>query len=307
MKADFPPKDLKQSVYATAAFFDVFDRPLMRREFLDYLLGVSTSKEEIEEFLQEDDGLHSRHDFYYLPGRENLLAVREARDSVSDLYWKRVWKYVPKLQIVPFIRAVAVCNTLALDNCTSDSDIDLFIITKKNRIFITRFLSTLLFHILGVRRHGEKVSGRFCLSFYVSEDSMDLDEMRLEEDPYLYYWMRSLQFVYRYEDTTYGRFYKKNAWFTQTVPDGMGDMVKSEQEVFSSVLRKIFEFVLGGFLGHWIEGLLEKKHLQRFELNKKKLGSRSDVVVNRKMLKFHNIDRRAEYNDRFFERYSSLF
>lgn len=306
MKNIFPPKNLKQSIYATAAFFDVFDRPLLRREFANYLLGVSAFQEEIEEFLRKDRTLSSRHDYYYLPGREELLAVREARDSISDLYWKQVWKYVPKLQMVPFIRAVAVCNTLALDNCTSDSDIDLFIITKKNRIFITRVLSTLLFHVFGVRRHGEKVSGRFCLSFYVSEDGMNLSEMRLKDDAYLYYWMRSLEFVYRADGIIYQRFYKKNTWFTDLVPHGMGEMLKSQRKTIARGVGWLSELLLGGLLGNWIEGLLEKKHLRRFDANKKNLGPGSDVVVNRKMLKFHNIDRRAEYNNRFFESYSSL-
>lgn len=166
--------------------------------------------------------MRSRHDFYFLPDREEILAVREARDAMSDLYWKRVWKYVPLLQMVPFIRAVAVCNTLALDNCTSDSDIDLFIITKKKRVFTARVLSALLFHLYGIRRHGDKVAGRFCLSFYVSEDGMDLNNMRLAEDPYLYYWMRSLVFVYRADDSMYERFYKKNSWFLRHVPGVWG-------------------------------------------------------------------------------------
>lgn len=305
MKASFPPKNLKHSVYATAAFFDVFERPLLGREFQNYLLGVEPISEEIEEFLRKDTKLHSRHDYYFLPGREEVLATREARDAMSDVYWKKVWKYVPLLQMVPFIRAVAVCNTLALDNCTSDSDIDLFIITKKNRIFLARVLSGILFHLLGVRRHDDKVAGRFCLSFYLSEDAMNLDDMRLKNDAYLYFWMRSLEFVYRDSDTIYSRFFEKNTWFTDHIHGGMGRMLKSKRKWYR-FLGRLQEFLFGGFLGDWIEGWLEKKHQARFASRKKELGPNADVVVSRTMLKFHNIDRRAEYNERFFQRYESL-
>lgn len=306
MKGNFPPKNVQQSVYATAAFFDVFDRPLQRREFFEFLLGPQLLQEDIDEFLRKDAKLGRRDEYYFLPGRENLIHVRAARDAVSDLYWKRVWRYVPKLQMVPFIKAVAVCNTLAIDNCTTDSDIDLFIITKRGRIFTARVFATLLFHLLGVRRHGNKVAGRFCLSFYVSEDGMNLEKMQLENDVYLYYWMRSLDFVYRADDQIYRRFYRKNPWFTASLPYGPGDRVKSRRRFLSRFVGRFFEFLLGGFLGSWFERFLEKKHLSRFEARRKKLGPEADVAVSRTMLKFHNIDRRREYNEQFFERYNAL-
>ena len=47
--------------------------------------------------------------------------------------------FLPFIQTVPFIKMVAVCNTLGYDNAAKDSDIDLFIIAKRGRLFIVRF------------------------------------------------------------------------------------------------------------------------------------------------------------------------
>ena len=62
--------------------------------------------------------------------------------------------FLPFIQTVPFIKMVAVCNTLGYDNAAKDSDIDLFIIAKRGRLFIVRFYSSTVF-APGVRRHGK--------------------------------------------------------------------------------------------------------------------------------------------------------
>lgn len=306
MNMKFPPTRLRESIYATVCFFDVFDKPVHRRDFFRYLFGVEGYQEDVDEFLAKEKRLGRRGDYYFLPGREETVAVKDSRGPVNDLYWKKVMRYVPKLHKVPFIQAVAVCNSLAFENCTSESDIDLFIITKKGRIFIARVLSGILLHLLGVRRHKEKVAGRLCLSFYVAEDGMDLSGLVKEDEVYLYYWMRSLEFVYRRDDKIYGRFYKKNKWFLKEVPGGMGAMHGNKRSFFSRIVSGLFEFVLGGKLGDFVESRLEKRHLKRFDKRKKELGAKSDVVVSKKMLKFHNIDRRNDFNQAFFERYRRI-
>lgn len=303
MKLNFPPQGLGESIYATVCFFDVFDKPVHRREFTQYLLGVQASQDDVDGFLAKDKRLGRRDEYYFLPGREEVLAAREARAPVTDLYWKKVSKYVPKLHKIPFIKAIAVCNSLAFEHCNSESDIDLFIITKKNRIFLARVLSGILLHLYGVRRYKNKIAGRFCLSFYVAEDGMDLEEMVKENEVYLYYWMKSLEFVYRRDENIYRRFYKRNEWFRQQVPYGMGNMLASERTWFARSVCSLLEFVLSGWFGNVLESRFEKRHLERFEEQKQRLGEEADVVVNRKMLKFHNVDKRDEFNRTFFENY----
>ncbi len=52
---------------------------------------------------------------------------------------------------------VAVVNSLAMHASDTDSDIDLFIVSDPNRMWLVRILSTFIFHILGVRRYGSKI------------------------------------------------------------------------------------------------------------------------------------------------------
>lgn len=277
MNQKFPPNSLKESAYALAAFFDVFDRPLRKEDF--YRCCEGFSEDEIDGLLSgiekgEDERLSFKDGYYFLKGRDGIVDVFEERCGINEKFWKKTRKYVPKLYNVPFIRSVSVCNTLSFDNCDEDSDIDLFIVVKDGRIFTARTLASLLFHLFGVRRHGQKIAGRFCLSFFATEDMFErIDEVAQKPvDPYFFYWKKFLSGF------------------------------KRRQEFFVDMREKFF----GGSLGDVLEKWLEKKHLQRYEMRKKELGPNADIVVSKNMLKFHNVDKRKEFNEKFFERYDKL-
>ena len=51
---------------------------------------------------------------------------------------KKSKKYVKFMQMLPFVRTVALCNSLSFYNAEKESDIDLFIITESKRLFFAR-------------------------------------------------------------------------------------------------------------------------------------------------------------------------
>ena len=111
---------------------------------------------------------------------------------IEDVLWRRVMRFAPMLRFVPGVRMVAVCNSLALGEVRPESDIDLFIVARAGWLFRVRFLSVLLMQILGVRRYGKKIAGRFCLSFYVDERALDLSWVDMPGD-YMERWLSSLR------------------------------------------------------------------------------------------------------------------
>jgi len=303
MKKNFPPKTILESVYSTIAFFDVFDRPIKRIEFPDYMLGRNVNYDNLRDFLDEDVNIDSNDGYYFLRGRREIVAGARFKNDVSDEFLARARRQMFVFNFIPFVRAVAVCNTVAFGAASPESDIDLFVITGRGRIFLARALTTLFFHILGVRRYGDKVAARLCLSFFVSEDGMHLDSVRRPDDVYLFFWMKTLIFIYVDSDDFVKDFYSANKWFLK-VSDV--EFTQKSGVKFYSFLKSIFEFFLGGRFGDFLEMQLRKWHLKRFEKRKKSLGITADVVVNDEMLKFHNVDRRGEFNDLFFENYGEI-
>lgn len=306
-----PPQSLQQSIRSTLCFFDLFDYPLTFEELKFYLLSVQQfSDEEIVSSLEHDASVVLKDGFYCLKGSEGHVNSRKVRSVIAANYFKKLRRFLPFIRLVPFVKMVAVCNTLAIGCPTAKSDIDLFVVSKKNRIFLVRTLTTVLFHLLGVRRHNEKIAGRFCLSFFVSDEKLDLsDLLKNKNDVYFMYWFRTLQPLYGRE--TFQKFVEANVWAKEYFPD-LKDVDSGNMKPFwksGRIYRLIalfWEFVLGGFLGDFLEGIFSKKHLKRHALNMKSLTGGSSVIVNKYMLKYHNVDRREEYRQMFFEKLLKL-
>ncbi len=297
-------KDLKERVYATLVFFDLFDRPLTLDEIYHYRLG-NIEKRELENFLQNDHRILLKEGLYFFADRKNVFENFLEKQIISRKLWRKVGFFLPIIRLVPFVRLVAVCNTLAFDAPTLDSDIDLFIITKKGRIFLTRTIVTLLFSILGVRRHGNKIAGRFCLSFYLADDALDIHSIKLDNDVYLPFWMASLKVFFGRQ--CHLDFLKSNNWLTAFFDRELEpDLQVLKKEPWFAVFGRFGEFVFGGKLGDLIELKLKNFYQKRFQKNKNALGDDASIVVNSSMLKFHNIDRRKDIMESFKKRFDEV-
>lgn len=222
-------------------------------------------------------------------------------NSLEEKYWKRAKVYVGMLRVVPFLRMVAVCNNLAFGKVSEKSDIDLFIVAKGGRLFIVRFFVTLILHLMGVRRHGKKVAGRFCLSFFIDDSALDLSSLAIEKDIYLAYWVKSV--VPLLDDGVHLEFLSQNRWVEEYF---------ERDESFDSDVAclgggdfaaKFFEMVFGGRVGDFIEKWLKNWQMRRALKKAKNAGGEASLVVKEHVLKFHNIDRRREYRNRWFQTY----
>lgn len=107
--------------------------------------------------------------------------------------------------LFPQVQMVALCNSRAMGEAAENSDIDLFIVVRKNNLWTTRFIVTTITSIFGVRRrntHGlekrspeyiKRTKDKFCLSFFITENAMNLEGIRLQpNDPYLDRWIYTL-------------------------------------------------------------------------------------------------------------------
>lgn len=271
------------SILATLAFFRLFGRPLSRPELQRWLWGHGRLTAEMPRQVTERNG------YLYLPGD---YPDREQQERVNRALHEKCRKYLPMLRHIPGIRFCGVGNTLAFDAATEDSDIDLFIIARKDMLWWVRWWVTALLHLRGVRRHGKKVAGRFCLSFFVDESAMDLSKVAIEDDVYLRYWIATLQPIFGRQ--TFRRFRDANAPFvlskipyafveSPTPPDGGNVLL---EKLLLSIGRPLL----------WMTRWVQRQKMRHLPV---KLGPGAYVVVNDHMLKFHNNDRRLSFRDKW--------
>lgn len=296
--------ELVDAALATIRFFDLFDFPLTAEEVFDYLykypnpLHIKELKATLDHLVQEGK-LAEIKGYFVQPGRESIIETRKTRKFIAEKFWNRTKLYGHYMRSIPFVRMIAVCNNLAYDNSSEQSDIDLFIVVRPGRMWLARFLMTVVLHFFGVRRYGDKIAGRFCLSFFVTGDQMDISQFELKpEDPYLAYWTKNLRPIFG--SLTYRDFRDKNQEWLSNYGLHFDDSFRKHMYHYEDGrLKKIAEWMLGGFVGDLFErilkGTLKKKTLRSMQ----NLGPEANVIVTDEILKFHNHDRRQEFLERW--------
>lgn len=311
--------NLQQAILRTFAYYDTFAFPLTADEVWRWLFpaaGVTAdgwTREGCDTALGElvaARQLGKKDEFYFLPRREETVAIRRERTARSVKLWARAASTARFIELVPFIRMVAVVNTLAMSNVRPESDIDLLIVTAPQHIWITRLLVSGIVSLLGYRRHGAKVAGRICLSFYLTTDALDLAPLQAEQpDTHLALW--ASQTVPLLSDGVYEKFQAANPWITKLVPHAWDWDWKAKLLVPNAGLRSIknfYEIFFSTPIGHWIEAWVRDRQLKRIDRHtesKAKDGT-TDVVISEDVLKFHEADRRREYNEAFARRCRDL-
>ncbi len=215
----------------------------------------------------------------------------KASPSEHEKYlFARAQKYIKKLAWIPGIEMVAVVNSLSMYATHRDSDIDLFVVTKRYHLWFVRVMTTVVFFLSGVWRHGEDVAENFCLSFFVTMDTIDLSEIAIEGDIYLYYWVYYMKPILVRGDT-YGLFLEKNTW----VPVDTAIRIKNTEyaiepryNIFSYILQP-FAYILDRIFCFTILPKTQKRYEQ--------LWKPEGIIISDSMLKFHNHDRRREVRD----------
>ena len=227
---------------------------------------------------------------------------------------------------------IAVGNLIGSHNLKKQGDIDLFIITKKNRAWITRFFCAGFSQLFGLRPTEKNMRDKICLSFFVSEDAMDLRGLMLDNrkdtrclarhqvssapDIYFIYWLACLVPIYN-KDDTYGKFIKANSWINGYLPNWQSakvSPVKYEKSFngvnfrrdsgkgFSNFYEDFVDLLIGG-----AEKTVKKIQLEKMpEKLKTAMNKDTRVVVDDDILKLYANDRREEYRRRWKEKLAEI-
>ncbi|MFA4831259.1 MAG: hypothetical protein WC862_02220 [Patescibacteria group bacterium] len=302
---------LKQSILQTLAYFDIFDHPLTKEELRRWHYGVAFQLL-YSDFLMWLDtmtkaGLFGcKHGYYFLLGREEIVAQRERRIQLVEKKMKIAIRGIKKIRWTPFVRAVFVCNTLSGGYTTEESDIDVFVIVKNGRLWLARLQATLILILSGLRRNKKKSKDRICLSFYAADNYLDLSTVSIDKpDIYLMYWISQLVPVYD-PDNLHNDISKKNQWIKEYLSNALQpyDLLSKwrvDDSRLSGAVKRMFEKMWAGASGNFLES--QAKGVQRAKM-KMNFGSVKDepdtrVVISDSMLKFHENDRRKEYKERW--------
>lgn len=308
---------IEKAVLKTLAYFDLSDYPLTEREAWQWLHGSqTTSKIPFSEVtaalgnLLVKTRVSSARGFYFLPGREATVSTRLERYQLAERKFRRFCRVSKLLALIPFVRLVASCNTLAYSNSRDAGDLDVFLITKAGHIWTTRLIGAGLMQLLGLRPKPGQEQDKVCLSFAVTENSLDVKNLAIDDDIYLRYWLNQLIPVYM-EEKYYIKLVQENMWLRQHLPNFTAYRLNERRRVKLGYVAKDFktgiEKILSRRFGAWLERQAKNYQMNKMPDGLKKLANKSTaVVVNDNVLKFHDQDRRQLFRDQYFARLKTL-
>jgi hypothetical protein len=285
------PTHLEKALWKTLAYFAHFQFPLTILELQKWSSVSAASMSDIERVLSSSSwlrshGVRSTEGFWGIS--DDISAWRKERiDRMTDALRKsrKLRRLASIMAWLPWVRLIAVCNSLAFSFTNVSSDIDLFIVATRGRIWSTRLLLTGALAFVRARP-GEGSIDPLCLSFFVTDDALDMSTVKIGPvDPYMAMWIATLSPVIDRGDIL-GKIRAANGWLRHDLPHA--------PRVHRSSLYSIYRAPLFPDIGV-LERLAERIQRMRLPDHLRTLMNRDTrVVVTDCMLKFHQHDRRAD-------------
>lgn len=164
---------MERAIIKTLTYADIFDYPLLAYEIHKWLISKKASLRQVEKAL---DRLNIKG-YYFLPGRQNIVRKRYLREKQSKKFLNKAKFASWFLKFIPTLKLIGISGGLALNNADKNDDIDLFLITAKNRLWITRLLVILILDFWGMRRKvkmsKDEASGKLCPNILLEEDQLE--------------------------------------------------------------------------------------------------------------------------------------
>jgi len=238
---------IKQNILETLAYFDLFDYPLSRAEIFLFL----KNKYDFEDFesalkyLLESGVVHQFDRFYTLKNDHHLIVRRNEGNKKAEALIKTAEKVGDFLIKFPYVRGIAISGSLSKNFADDDSDIDLFIITAKNRLWIARtimhFFKKLTF--LFNKEH------LFCMNYYIDEQQLEITEKNL------YTAIEIGTLIPLQGDAVFERFYSANIWTRGFLPN-KNMRIASAKPVKSGFFKRVIEVIFNNPAGKALDNML---------------------------------------------------
>lgn len=231
-------------------YHDLFDYPL---NFSDLIKWIS---EPPRGYADRVIFVTHKNRYYFLEGREGLIYKRSLRKRISAKKMKIAKRSANILSLVPGVKMVGVTGSLAMENSSEESDIDLIVITKKGLLWTTRLLAYFLIRLFGIQTRSpmnKKQKDKLCLNMWLDENDL------VWRDRNLYTAHEIAQIVPLVnKNKTFEKFLYTNKWILKFWPNAVH--IREKGRIKSKIT---FSFPVIEKLAYWFQYKYMKSKLTR--------------------------------------------
>ncbi len=236
------------SIIKALLYSDIFKYPLKKEEIFQRLGVVNNDISSIQDQLNnlvQLKFIHQKDEFYSV----NAIEHTERRikgNIIAEKNFSKAFEIANLISKFPYIKAVFVSGSLSKNFMDEKSDIDFFIITEKNRMWIGRTLLILYKKIILLNN-----KEHFCLNYFIDTDHLEIPEKNLFTATEI------VTVIPAFGKKYCAQFYEHNKWVTEHYPNHPQMDVSEVPDLNPNASSKIENF-FSGKLGDWLDGQFMK-------------------------------------------------
>jgi hypothetical protein len=294
---------IKRNILAALAYFDMFDYPLTYSEIFLFL-GNKYPQNDFNDavnYLISSNTIFQFDKFYSLKNDPNI-AIRRTKGNAKAAELINKAKDVGRLLIkFPYVRGVGISGSLSKCFADDKSDIDLFIITEKNRLWVARTIMHCfkkLTFLINKQHH-------YCMNYYIDELQLQIVEKNI-------YTAIEIDTLIPLEgDTVFEQFYAANIWTRGLLPNKTLRL-STAKPLKNHFFKRLIESLLNNGIGNWLDDTLMKITAGRWHKKTmlKKLNMRGAVMgmsASKHCAKPDPVNFQAQLISRYQYKLNSLF
>ncbi len=253
------PTENISSILKALAYFDVFNFPLSYEELYQYskLENDTLFKEELKKLLATQ-AIYNLNGYYSLNSDQTIVDKRLAGEKRAKQYISQALKKSKLIAKFPYVRGVFISGSLSKGVMGEDGDIDFFIITKPNRLWVARTL--LIFYKKTILLNSRKY---FCVNYFIDEEHLEIEQKNRFTATEIVTLMPMVN------NELYQQFIQANQWIEEYYIHAKSPS-KYTVELKRSLFQNFVEPLLNTALGERVDAYFMKLTLKRW---KQKFGT----------------------------------
>jgi Nucleotidyltransferase domain len=248
-------------------YFDIFNYPLTSEEVVRFSPAiVNSSPHQSLASLVSQKLLFRFQNFYSLQDDQQLAIRRIKGNALANEKMKIAKRFSKLVSLFPFVRAVMLSGSISKSYMDENSDIDYFIVTEANRLWIVRIALAIFRRIFLFNSHRN-----LCTNYFIDNQNLEI------RDKNIFTAIELCTTKPMFGRSTIEKFQKANEWAFSFLPNFRLENAETPAKEFflKTTIEKISSFksmdyfnewLMNKSIAHWKRRYTEDVHPADFEI-----------------------------------------
>lgn len=249
------------NVLRTLVYYDIFEYPLSKEEIVEH--SCSRRKDENScskalSYLVENNIIYKIDRFYSLSNNPEHIENRLKGNDLAKQWMLKAKRFSKFISNFPYVRGISLSGSLSKGYIGEDPDIDYFIITKENRLWLSRTLLVAFKKIFLFNSYKY-----FCVNYFIDTNNLEIEEKNLFTATEL------STLIPVYGKAVKQRFFECNRWVKDYYPNYLTqqqkELTSQPTGLFKKITERIFNNKMGDFLDNYCMKITIKHWAKKFK------------------------------------------